>query len=311
MKQAFKYKKSDIAELTQPGGRDFSISSALLDCDNDVIKGLVNLGAKIEYSKRVRLELRGFSDSEGVSKRDLIYMSIPLSVLKPTVPGVKFGYVIYTHASAKDTSRIRTVVNFASVDIDTNRFMIFGSDFECSANMNEKWKIEKADVKKTLDSIEGYFKKLDRFLVSLENDIPKKDQVKILNRELIGVMLRTARRTTEVINIDAFNKEEALKITLKLERCSWSKKRTKLQLWRIAFNNVFDIDYVNSLEIEYRLNQGISTMFRKYKGEESISSHYEIPIIELISRSLLSTLVTPGNFEDLMIPVKFDISNFL
>jgi hypothetical protein len=308
IKTEMKFKKMDLEELNRTGGNEFSITSALLSCDNAVVKALAESGARIEYAKRVRSEFRGLSDA---SRRDLIYMSVPLSGRKPSTPGIKFGYVLYIHTSAKDISRIRTIINFAAIDIDTNRFMLFGPDFEHGVRMNEKWDIDKSELKLALKNIDGYFTKLDRFITTLDNDIPERSQTKTLNRELIGAMLRTARRTTEVVNIDGFNNEEALKITPRLERCSWAKRRSKFQLWRIAFNNIFDIDFVNSLGIEYKLHDSVSTMTRKYKGDESVSSAYEIPLLELLSRSLLTSLVTHENFEDLMIPVKFNIANYI
>lgn len=308
IKTELKFKKLDIEEMTRIGGSEFSITSALLSCDNRLVKALVEKGGKIEYAKRIRPEFRGLVDT---TRKDLIYMSIPLSIRKPTVAGIKFGYVLYIHTSTKDMTRARAIINFSAIDIETNRFMLFGPEYDFGVNLNENWEVEKVDVMLALGKIDEYFDKLDRFITSLDNDVPSKKQIKPLNRELIGAMLRTARRTTEVVNIDAFNNEEALKITPRLERNSWAKRRSKFQLWRIAFNNVFDIDYVNSLGIEYRLNNGVSTMTRKYKGDESISSSHEIPILELVSRSLITTMVTEDNFRDVMIPVDFNIKNFM
>ena len=306
--QQQKYTKADSFEFNREGGTEFASTSALLSCDNRLIKTLVSDGAKIESSKRIRTKYRGLSDAP---RRDIIYMGIPLSKRKPSIPGLRFGYVVYVHASIKKISRAKATVNLSVIDNDTKRFLLFGTEYELSVPLNDKWEVDIENVDVLMSHLDDSFEKLDRFLISLDNDLPEKKQIKPLNRELIGAMLRTARRTTEVINIDSFNNEEALKVTPSLERFNWTKRRSKLQLWRIAFNNVFDIDHVNSIGIQYRLNNNVSTMTRKYKTGDSISSTSEIPILELITRSLISTLVSHGNFEDVTIPVKFDIKNFI
>jgi hypothetical protein len=308
IKKGQKLSKHDTEELTGVGGSDFVITSAVLDSDNLMIKRLISDGGTIEYAKRVRLEHRGIN---GVLKRDLIFINIPLKTRKPTIEGLSFCYIVYINTGVKAEGRARTIVNFGVKDLETNRAMLFGPKFELTLRMNHDFEVRKEDVEEVVAKTPDFLSKLDRFLVSIENDVPKNFQIKRLNRELIGVMLRTARRTTEVINIDSYNKAEGLIITDRLAKYTWSSKVSKLQLWRIAFNNVFDIELVNSLGIEYSLDGKVSVMTRKYKGDESISGSHEIAIMELIARSLLFSLITSENFEDTVIPIKFDINNFL
>ena len=320
MKNEVKYSKSDTQELTSPnGGRDFTISSSLLDCDNNLIKAMVAAGGHIEYAKRVRLEFRDLGDA---TRRDLIYMSIPTSIRKPTVKGLKFGYTIINHASFKipkrdpktgtiKPSRTKIIIHFSLVDEDTGRFMIFGPETEMIVKLNENKEVLKKDVPGLMSKMDSYFSKLDRLSIALDQEEPVPQKVKLLNRELIGAMMRTTRRTSDVANIDDLGKNIALKIPPRLQDCSWVNKKSKLQLWRIAFNNVFDVSYINSLGLEVKVQDSVSTVSRKYKGDEAMSAEYEIPVLGIISGALVNTMITVKNFQDTVLPVEFDIKKFL
>lgn len=323
------YTQNEEKALNNELPSEFVETVVSLKSDNKLIKALISEGATIEpRTKRIKVKYRNLYDD--APRRDLIFMSLPKSLISPSVEGLKFGYMLYVHASIKEPSRIKTTVNITAIDECTGAFLMFGPEYEVIAKMEHlKWDIDEKvnTVDSLMEQISEKLTKLDRFIQTLDSDTTsdngtfnvfvkrnKKediDNVSVLNRELIGAMLRTARRTTEVVNIEDYKNREALSIRPKCQKCSWSKgKETKLKLWRIAFNNVFDTELLNGLQLTYRVAGRTAVMTNKEKSVDYISAQHLIPIYELITRALMTTLVTVENYEEGIVD-DFDIKNFL